>query len=81
MTAIGILAGLCTTSASIPQVMKALKTRHTRDISFLMYLILCTGILLWFIYGVLLRNPPLIIANGISLLLTGTVLVLKIRYG
>jgi MtN3 and saliva related transmembrane protein len=46
-----------------------------------MYVILATGLLLWLIYGLLLRNPPMIIANGLTFIFSMIVLVLKIRHG
>jgi MtN3 and saliva related transmembrane protein len=80
-TIIGILAGICTTSAAVPQVIKIIRTRHTADISLIMYVLLSTGIFLWFLYGILLGDMPIIVANGFSLIIVTTVLILKIRHG
>ena len=80
VTVIGLLAGICTTGAMVPQVIKTLKTKQTTDISLLMYVFLSAGILLWFVYGLLLKEIPIILANGVSLILAVTVLVLKVRY-
>ncbi len=81
MTMIGLLAAAFTTVSYFPQVIKTLKTRHTKDISLLMYVILAAGLFLWLVYGVLLRDPPIIIANAITLLLALMILILKIRHG
>jgi len=78
---LGLLAGALTTISFIPQVMKTWKFKETKDISLLMYIIFFTGILLWFSYGVLIDNTPIIVANGVSLVLVFIVLSLKIRYG
>jgi len=78
---IGLAAGICTTGAMLPQVYKTLQTKNTRDISLLMYILLSTGIFLWFIYGLLLGEAPILLANGISLVLALTVLMLKLRHG
>lgn len=78
---IGVIAGCLTTIAYVPQVVAALRTRSTKDISLVMYAIMCTGVLLWLIYGALIQSWPLIGANLVSLLLAGTVLALKLRYG
>lgn len=80
-TMLGLLAGACTTAALLPQVYKTLKTKNTRDISLLMYVFLTLGILLWLIYGIMLNEMPIILANSISLLLTAGVLILKIKHG
>ncbi len=78
---IGFMAGLFTTSCLVPQVLKSLKTKQTQDISLLTYISLALGLLLWFIYGIILQDIPMIIANGISVILCGIVLGLKLTYG
>ncbi len=78
---IGGLAATLTTCSFIPQVWRVWRTRHTKDISLLMYLFFTCGVALWLAYGILLGSWPIIIANGITLLLAGTVLSLKLRFG
>ena len=80
-TIIGMLAAFCTTVSFIPQVVKTIKTRQTKDISLSMYVIFTAGILFWLIYGIMIVDVPIIAANTVTLLLTGTVLFLKIRNG
>jgi MtN3 and saliva related transmembrane protein len=80
-TAIGLLAALLTTAAFLPQVLHTLATRDTRGISLRMYVIFVVGVLLWLIYGVLTGDLPLILANGVTLLLAGAILYLKLRHG
>nr|ART39021.1 H104 [uncultured bacterium] len=80
-TAIGLLAALLTTAAFLPQVLHTLATRDTRGISLRMYVIFVAGVLLWLIYGLLMRDLPLILANGVTLLLAGVILYLKMRHG
>lgn len=82
---IGGIAATLTTDSFIPQVWRVWQTRHTKDISLLMYTFFTAGVALWLAYGVLLGAWPIIIiiiiANSISLLLAGTVLILKLRFG
>jgi len=80
-TAIGLLAALLTTAAFLPQVLHTLATRDTRGISLRMYVIFVAGVLLWLIYGLLTGDLPLILANGVTLLLAGAILILKLRHG
>ena len=80
ITAIGLFAALLTTVAFLPQVIKTWKTKKTRDISFIMYIILVTGVFLWLIYGFLIKDLPLILANLVTLILVSSVLFLKIKY-
>ena len=78
---LGLIAASCTTIAFLPQVIKTIKSKHTQDISLMMYIILTTGVSLWLVYGLLIQDLPLILANGITLLFAVTVLILKIIHG
>ena len=78
---IGSLAAMMTTTAFIPQAWKIWHTRHTADISLGMYTMFTLGVALWLVYGALLVSWPIIIANSVTLLLAGTVLVMKLKFG
>jgi len=78
---IGLVAATCTTISFVPQVAKIIKTKGTKDISLLMYAIFTTGLFLWLVYGLIIKDIPLILANAISLTLTTIVLILKIKFG
>ena len=77
---IGFAAGTLTTIALLPQVIKAWKTKLTRDVSLLWAVALTIGVFLWLIYGVFIKSLPIIIANVFTFILAVTVLVLKIKY-
>ncbi|MDD3421546.1 MAG: SemiSWEET transporter [Methanocellales archaeon] len=79
-TIIGLVAATCTTISFVPQVIRTIKTKHTKDLSLTMYSIFTTGIFLWLVYGILIKDLPIIIANAITLLFTFTILILKIKY-
>ncbi|MDO8813211.1 MAG: SemiSWEET transporter [Gallionella sp.] len=78
---IGSAAATLTTTAFIPQAWKVWRTRHTADISLGMYALFTLGVAMWLIYGILLESWPIIIANCITLLLAGLVLVMKLKFG
>lgn len=78
---IGSIAAILTTTAFVPQALKVWRTRHTVDISLGMYTMFTSGVALWLAYGILLSAWPIIIANGITLLLAGTVLAMKLKFG
>ena len=78
---LGAIAGILTTLAFVPQVWRVWKTRSTRDISLGMYLVFTTGVGFWLAYGLVLGAWPIIVANSVTLMLTGTVLALKLRHG
>ena len=77
---LGFIAGGLTTFWFFPQVVKAARTKSTRDISLGMVSLTSTGIFLWFIYGLCLRSLPIILPNLISSILTFALLTLKIKY-
>lgn len=79
-TAIGLVAGTLTSVAAVPQVIKTLKTRHAHDISIWQPLLLAFGVALWMIYGILINDLPLILANIIPLACNGILTFLKLRY-
>jgi len=78
---IGSLAATLTTIAFIPQAWQVWRTRHTHDISLGMYIAFTSGVAFWLMYGIMLESWPIIIANGITLVLAGAVLIMKIRFG
>ena len=80
VTALGLAAAACTTFSFLPQVLKVWRTRRADDISLGMYVVFCTGIVLWLTYGLLIGDLPLIVSNVVTLALAGSVLVLAVRY-
>ena len=77
---IGYAAGTLTTAAFIPQLLRVLRTRSTRDISLGMFLAVCVGQALWTCYGILLHSRPMILANSLTLALALSILILKAHY-
>lgn len=77
---LGFIAGTLTTIAFVPQVIKIWKSRHARDISMGTFALFSFGVLLWLLYGIRLGALPIILANGITLVLSLTILVFKLRY-
>lgn len=80
VTWLGLIAGAITSFAAVPQVVRTYRTRHARDISIWQPILLTAGMALWLVYGILLKDVPLITANIFSLLCYGILIVLKIRY-
>ncbi|MDQ3536081.1 MAG: SemiSWEET transporter [Bacteroidota bacterium] len=77
---LGLVAGACTTIAFIPQVVKTYKSKSAKDLSSGMFLTFWIGIILWLIYGIIINDLPIIVANVLTFLLASTILMLKIRY-
>ena len=77
---IGYIAAFCTTIAFVPQIIRVLKLRSARDISLGMALIFSFGVLMWLVYGLTLHSWPIIIANAATLLLSVSLVILKLHY-
>ena len=78
--ALGFAAGVFTTIAFVPQVWHSWRTRDLSGISLRMYGLFTLGVSLWLIYGIAVGSLPITIANGITLILAGFVLILKLTH-
>jgi len=77
---IGYIGAICTTSAFIPQVIYTIKTKDTKSISLGMYIIFLIGITSWLIYGIYKQDLPLTLANSLTIILAGIILVCKLKF-
>lgn len=77
--ALGYAAATLTTVSFVPQAMKTLRSGDTSGISLRMYLLFTSGVALWGVYGVLLRDGPLIVSNAITVVSAGLILERKLR--
>lgn len=80
ITALGLIAGVLTTIAYLPQLIKTWKTKSAHDLSWSMLIVLCAGIILWLVYGFYIQNIPIIAANIVTFVFAAMILMLKIRY-
>lgn len=76
---IGFLAGALTTISFLPQVIKSLRTRRLEDFNLLFLLLMIAGLALWTVYGFMLGQLPLIVANGVTIALNLVLLWLKLK--
>ena len=76
---IGSVAATLTTLAFVPQAYHSYKTRDLSGISLPMYCVFTLGVGFWLIYGSLIGNWPIIVANAITFALSAMILVLKIK--
>ena len=77
----GLIAASLTTFAFLPQSIRAIKTKHTGDLSLTTLIMLETGIVIWIIYGAMISNIPLLAANIVSFIFITITPILKIKYG
>ncbi|KMQ62893.1 MtN3 and saliva related transmembrane protein [Chryseobacterium sp. FH2] len=72
---LGIIAGTLTSAASVPQLVKVLRKKNVDDISWLMLLVLISGLSLWVWYGFIKDELPIILSNSFAVLLNVSLLI------
>ncbi|MEX0662018.1 MAG: SemiSWEET transporter [Balneolaceae bacterium] len=80
ITFIGFGAATLTTIAFLPQVIKTWKSKTAKDLSFGTFSILSSGVFLWLVYGLLIGDLPIILANAVTLLLVGALVFFKLTF-
>lgn len=78
---LGFIAGSMVAISLLPQVVKAWKTKSTKDLSLSWTLINLGGQILWIIYGYYVGSMALITMSSITLVMTLSLIVLKLRFG
>ncbi len=81
VNAVGTLAGLCSMSSFVPQVLKILREKRAEGVSLHTYVVTVTGFVLWVVYGALLGSWPVAASNAVNVVLAGLILFLRRRYG
>ena len=77
---LGLIAAACTTFGWIPQMYKTFKTKDVSSLSLPMYLVICTGTILWLIYGLIINSTAVILANIVAIAFTFTLILAILKY-
>jgi len=77
---LGYIAGLLVALSLLPQLIKSWRTKLTRDISLVRYVVYFIGLVLWVTYAITIGNGPVAVTNGIGLFFASSILYLKIKY-
>ncbi len=75
---VGYGAALCSTVSFVPQAWRVLRTRDVSALSAPTYALTCCRFALWLVYGVAKSEWPLILTNGICLVLASFILAMKL---
>ena len=78
---VGFAAGFLTTIAFVPQVLKIWRSKSAADVSLATFLAFTLGVGLWLLFGILQKEPPIIVWNGVTLVLAAAILAMKFRFG
>jgi len=76
---LGYAAATLTTISFVPQVIQVIKTKDTKSISLPMYIIFILGLSLWLVYGIMLKELPIILANLFTICFASVILIYKLR--
>ncbi|MBR3510698.1 MAG: SemiSWEET transporter [Alphaproteobacteria bacterium] len=76
---IGIICCTCTTLAFLPQAIKSIITKNVSGLSLTMYIIYCSGLVFWILYGIYLQSLQMIISDTITLLFSSIILFMIIK--
>ena len=77
---LGLFAGGITSSGFIPQLVRGFRTKKLDDVSLYMPLVLISGMMLWLLYGFMLRDISIIIANSVGVSCNALLLTMKKIY-
>ena len=80
MGVIGILAGILILSGWVPQIAKGYRTKKLNDVSSYLMILIFAGAVLWLIYGMAIDDVYIIGVNIAAMILTTTVLAMKLKY-
>jgi MtN3 and saliva related transmembrane protein len=77
---LGLIAAVCTSFGFMPQIVKTWKTKDVSSLSLPMYAVICTGTILWLIYGLIINSTALILANIVAIAFTFLIVVFILKY-
>ena len=77
---VGLVAGICTSAAAVPQIVTTIKTKQAKDVSYGMFIVMMAGNCLWVYYGIDKSDLPIVLTNLVTIVLDITMLVLKYKY-
>jgi MtN3 and saliva related transmembrane protein len=78
---LGYVAGVVTVASFLPQVVRAWRTRQTRDLSLTSLALLITAGSMWILYGALSRDWPVVATNSGMVGLLALLAAAKVKHG
>ena len=77
---LGMAAGSISAITFLPQVIKTWKTKSAGDISLLMFTFATISVIMWLVYGIILKDIPIIYTNSLVLICSLIMLYFKYRF-
>ncbi len=80
-TVAGVVAGVLSVAAFVPQAWRIFRRKSAGDVSLAMYLTLTAASLLWMFYAWVLGSMPLLLTNFVIGVIAVLIALLKVRHG
>lgn len=77
---LGMTAGCISSITFLPQVIKTWRTKSASDISLLMFTFATISVIIWLVYGIILKNIPIIFTNAMVLMFSLIMLYFKYKF-
>jgi MtN3 and saliva related transmembrane protein len=81
LSTLAIIFGTIGGMANIPQAYKIFKRKSAKDISITTYSMIFLGSLVWILYGIEIKDFPLILANTVGIISISSVIFGWYLYG
>jgi MtN3 and saliva related transmembrane protein len=80
VSVLGSIAAALVTASFVPQIIRGYRTKHLKDVSYWLMIMICIGMSLWIGYGIIKQDYVIIGANLSTIALNMILLGLKIKY-
>lgn len=80
VNAVGTLAGVCSMASFVPQILKIWRDRDGSGVSLRMFAVTVTAFVLWTTFGALQGSWPIIVSNGVCLVLAIVIVGLRLKF-
>ncbi len=76
----GFVAGAITCLGFLPQIIQGYRTKHLKDLSYMMNGMLVVGMSMWLLYGISQKDIVIIAANIVGVIFNLTLIAMKYYY-
>jgi len=77
---VGYTAAVIGIAMFVPQAVQMWRTKETKAVSLMTFLLTNIASLLWLTYGFLTNAKPVILVNSVAALLSFSIIYMKLRY-
>lgn len=75
-----MIMGVIMSLAGVPQIHRIIKRKSSGDVSISLVVIFLVGVIIWLIYGLVFDSYPIIIANGVGIVIWSITLAIVLKY-